>query len=77
MTGWSNLKAALLGYFKPAGYAFKTRQALSKWTQQESITDYIIGFSEWYTQYADVNEAEALFRFLDSLRDDVQAWIRT
>ena len=32
VTGWARLKAALLGYFKPANYAYKTRQALSKWT---------------------------------------------
>ena len=74
--GWSNLKAALLGYFKPADYAFKTRQALSKWTQRGSITDYIVCFSEWYTQCADVNKAEALFCFLDGLQGDIQAWVR-
>ena len=73
MTGWSNLKAALLGYFKPADYAFKTRQALLKWTQRGSITDYIIGFSEWYTQCVDFNEAEALFHSLDGLQGDIQA----
>ena len=28
VTGWVRLKAALLGYFKPADYAYKTRQAL-------------------------------------------------
>ena len=27
---WSALKVALLDYFKPADYAYKTRQALSK-----------------------------------------------
>ena len=32
VTGWVRLKAALLGYFKPADYAYKTRQALAKWT---------------------------------------------
>ena len=77
MTGWLNLKAALLGYFKLANYAFKTRQALSKWTQQGSITDYIIGFSERYTQCIDVNDAEALFHFLDGLQGEIQAWVRT
>ena len=25
----------------------------------------------------DVNEAEALFRFLDGLQGDIQAWVRT
>ena len=30
ITGWVRLKAALLGYFKPADYAYKTRQALAK-----------------------------------------------
>ena len=32
ITGWARLKAVLLGYFKPADYAYKTRQALAKWT---------------------------------------------
>ena len=77
MTGWPNLKTALFGYCKPADYAFKMRHALSKWTQRGSITDYIIGFSEWYTQCVDVNEAEALFRFLNGLHGDIQAWVRT
>ena len=77
MTGWTNLKGALLGYFKPVDYAFKTRQALAKWTQRGSITDYIAGFSEWYTQCLDVNDAEALFHFLDGLQGDIQAWVRT
>ena len=67
MSGWTNLRVALLDYFKPADYDFKTRQALAKWTQRGSVTDYIVGFSEWYTQCVDVNEAEALFRFLDRL----------
>ena len=77
MSGWSNLKGALLDYFKPADYAFKTRQALAKWTQRGSITDYIVGFSDWYTQCVDVNDAEALFHFLDSLQGDIQAWVCT
>ena len=67
ITGWVRLKAALLGYFKPANYAYKTRQALSKWTQKGGITEYIVGFSESFTQCSDVDGAEALFRFLDSL----------
>ena len=75
--GWSNLKAALLGYFKPADYAFKTRQALSKWTQGGSITDYIVGFSKRYTKCIDINDAEALFHFLDGLQGDIQAWVCT
>ena len=77
MSGWSNLKVALLDYFKPADYAFKTWQALAKWTQRGSVTDYIIGFSKWYTQCVDVNEAEALFHFLDGLQGDIQAWVCT
>ena len=77
MTGWTNLRVALLDYFKPADCAFKTRQALAKWTQQGSVTDYIIGFSERYTQCVDVNEAEALFWFLDGLQGDIQAWVHT
>ena len=67
MSGWANLKVSLLDYFKPADYAFKTRQALSKWTQQRSVADYIVGFSESYTQCVEVNDAEALFCFLNSL----------
>ena len=39
--------------------------------------DYIIGFSKWYTQCVDVNEAEALFQFLDSLQGDIQAWVHS
>ena len=77
MSAWSNLKVVLLDYFKPADYAFKTRQALSKWTQQGSITDYIVGFSERYTHCVDINDAEALFYFLDSLQGDIQAWVHT
>ena len=77
MLGRSNLKGALLDYFQPADYAFKTHQALSKWTQRGSITDYIIGFSAWYTQCVDVNDTEALFHFLDDLQGDIQAWVRT
>ena len=77
MTGWTNLKGALLGYFKPADYTFKTRQVLAKWTQRGSITDYIVGFSERYTQCVDFNDAEALFCFLDGLQGDIQAWVRT
>ena len=77
MSGWSNLKVALLDYFKPADYAFKTRPALAKWTQRGSVTDYIVAFSEWYTQCVDVSEAEALFCFLNGLQGDIQAWVCT
>ena len=77
MSGWSNLKVALLDYFKPADYAFKIRQALSKWTQRGFITDYVVGFSERYTQSVDVNDAEALFCFLDDLQGNIQAWVRS
>ena len=44
VTGWVALKAALLGYFKPADYAYKTRQALSKCSQQWMVTEYIMQF---------------------------------
>ena len=67
VTGWVRLKAALLGYFKPANYVYKTRQALSKWAQKSGRTDCIVGFSERFTQCSDVDGAEALFRFLDGL----------
>ena len=33
--------------------------------------DYIVGFSKQYTQCVDINEAEALFRFLDGLQGDI------
>ena len=46
---WRTLKSRLLGYFKPADYAYKTRQALSKWSQRGSVTDYITGFAERFT----------------------------
>ena len=61
MLGWGNLKAVLLGYFKPADYAFKMRQALAKWTQRGIVTESIAGFSKRYTQCTDMNDAEALF----------------
>ena len=75
VTGWVRLKAALLGYFKPADYAHKTRQSLAKWTQKEGITEYIIGFSERYTQCSDIDCAEALFHFLDGLSPQLQAFV--
>ena len=77
MSGWGNLKAALLGYFKPAEYAFKTKQALAKWTQRGSVTEYIVGFSERYTQCTDKNNAEALLQFVDGLPANIQAWVHT
>ena len=67
VTGWVSLEGALLGYFKPADYAYKTRQALDKWTQKSGITEYIVGFSECFTQRSDVDGAEMLFWFLDGL----------
>ena len=57
----------MLRYFKPANYAFKTRLALAKWQQRGSVTDYIVLFSERYTDCADVDANEALFRFLNGL----------
>ena len=74
--GWAALKAALLGYFKPADYTFKTRQSLAKWTQKGGLTEHIVGFSEWYTQCSNVDEAEALFSFLDGLSRQLQAFVR-
>ena len=67
MTGWAVLKAALLGYFKPADYAYKMHQALSKCSQCGTVTEYIMHFSERYTQCSDVDSAEAMFRFIDGL----------
>ena len=61
MTGWAVLKAALLGYFKPADYAYKMRQALAKCSQHGTITEYIMQFSEKYTQCSDVDLAGAMF----------------
>ena len=68
MTGWAALKAALLGYFKPADYAYKTHQALAKCSQPGSVTKYIMSFSEKYTQCSDVDSAEAMFRFINGLQ---------
>ena len=69
------LEAALLGYFKPADYNYKTRQSLAKWTQKGSITEYIVGFSEQYTQCSEIDGAEALFCFLDGLSPQLQAFV--
>ena len=35
-----------------------------------------MGFSERYTQCNDVNEAGAMFCFVDGLSANVQAWVR-
>ena len=67
-TGWSALKAALLGYFKPADYAYKTCQALAKCSQRGTVTEYIMSFSERYTLCSDVDSAEAMFRFIYGLQ---------
>ena len=67
VAGWAVLKAALLGYFKPADYAYKMHQASSKCSQQGMVTEYIMQFSEWYTQCSDVDSAEAMFWFIDGL----------
>ena len=67
----------MLAYFKPADYAFKSRQELSKWTQRGSVTEYIAGFSERFVRCTDVNDDEALFRFVDGLQASVQMWVRT
>ena len=67
MTGWAALKAALLGYFKPADYAYKMRQALSKCSQHGTVTEYTMQFSEWYNQCFDVDLAKAMLRFIDGL----------
>ena len=61
------MKAALLGYIKPANYAYKTCQALAKCSQHGTVTEYIMQFSEKYTKCSDVDLAEAMFRFIDGL----------
>ena len=71
------MKAALLGYFKPADYTYKMCQALSKYSQQGMATEYIMQFSERYTQCSNVESAEAMFWFIDGLQPSVQAWVRT
>ena len=53
------------------------RQSLAKWTQKGSVTEYIVGFSEWYTQCTDINDAEALLWFVNGLSANIQAWVRT
>ena len=71
------MKAALLSYFKPADYVFKMRQSLAKWVYRGNVTDYIVGFSERFMQCSDVDDAEALFRFIDGLQGNIQTWVRT
>ena len=71
------MKAALLSYFKPADYAFKTRQSLAKWVQRGNVTDYIVSFSERFAQCSEVDDAEALFHFIDGLQGNIQAWVHT
>ena len=61
----------MMQYFKPTDYAFKTRLALAKWQQRGSVTDYVGGLSESYTDWANVDANEALFRFLDGLQPSV------
>ena len=68
VTGWSALKAALLGYFKPADYVYKMHQALAKSSQRGTVTEYIMQFSEKYTQCSDVDSTEAMFQFVDGLQ---------
>ena len=65
--GWLRLQNSMMQYFKPADYMFKTQLALAKWQQRGSVTDYIVSFSERYTDCADVDANGALFRFLNSL----------
>ena len=51
----------LLGYFKPADYAYKTHQSLAKWTYEGGIIEYIVGLSKLFNQCPDVDSMEALF----------------
>ena len=67
VTGWAALKAALLSYFKQADYVYKMHQALAKCSQCEMVTEYIMQFSEKYTQCSDVDSPEAIFWFIDGL----------
>ena len=71
VTGWSALKAALLGYFKPANYAYKMCQALAKYSQCGTVTEYIMQFFEKYTQCSNFDAAEAMFWFIDGLQRSV------
>ena len=52
-------------------------QALAKWTQKGSVTEYFVGFLDWYTQYTDMNEVKALFCFIDGLSANIQEWVHT
>ena len=67
VTGWTALKAALLGYFKPANYACKMHQVLEKCSQHGIVTEYIMWFSEKYALCSNVDAAEAMFWFIDGL----------
>ena len=69
--GWLRLCNAMMCYFKPANYTFKTRLVLLKWQQRGSVTEYIVGFSEKHIACADVNANEALFHFLDGLQPSI------
>ena len=40
------------------------------------MTEYIVGFFERFTQCSDIDGTEALFRFLDSLSPQLQAFVR-
>ena len=71
------MKAALLSYFKPADCAFKMHQSLAKWVSHGNVTDYIVGFCERFTQCSDIDDAEALFCFIDVLQGNNQAWEHT
>ena len=66
----------MLAYFRPPVYAFKARQQLSGWRQKGNITEYVTGFLQRLTECADVEEAEALYRFLEGLKPEVQRWVR-
>ena len=66
----------MLSYFRPPDYAFKTRQELAKWTQKSDVTGYVTGFLQRYTECVDVDEPEALYRFLEGLQPEIQHWVR-
>ena len=76
-TRWGSLKSALLGYFRPPDYAHKTRVELSKCRQGgRDVTAYVAQYSACLNECTDVDEAEALFRFIDGLHADVQCLVR-
>ena len=76
VTSWSASKAVLLGYFKPADYAYKIRQILAKRSQQGTVTENIMQFFEKYTQCSNVDSTQAMFWFIDGLQLSVLAWVR-